>query len=82
MKKLKRKYKVKKARRAAENLDIQSQAHGVMARVYRELGNNDLAKEEYRASIHKRQMQIELLKDIILHDKLKNYEHIMKETRK
>lgn len=79
---MKRKYKVKKARRAAENLDIQSQAHGVMARVYRELGNDALAKIEYELSIQKRQMQIEILKDIILHDKLTNFEHIMKETRK
>lgn len=79
---MKRKYKVKKARRAAENLDIQSQAHWVMAKVYRELGNDALAKLEYEASIQKQQMQIEILKDIILHDKLMNFEHIMKETRK
>jgi hypothetical protein len=78
----KKKYNVKKARRVAENLHIQSQARWVMAKVYRELGNYALAKIEYEASLHDERMAIELWKDIILHDKVKNFEHIMKETSK
>jgi Tfp pilus assembly protein PilF len=76
------KYKVKKARRTAENLSIQAQAHEVMAKLYRELGNHDLAREEFKSSIHKFNMAAELYKDIALHNKLVNMKRILKATRK